>query len=213
MVLVNSEVSPHLTGCLATAARCDQMKSRMITRHQHGRLCPYKPNQSILKCGSGTYICASLISTAISFYTDVLGFGLVAEGREIGIDAAFLAAGDYHHHVGLNTWESSGGTPLPPGHTGLYHVAFVYPDRHELARAVTRLLEHRYPIDHGTDHSANVSVYLADPDGNGIELYYDRPREEWFDADGRPILKAEPFDPLLLVPAPSTGDPTAATSK
>ena len=82
-------------------------------------------------------------------------------------------------------------TPPPPGHTGLYHVAFVYPDRRELARAVQRLRDHGYAIDHATDHSATVSVYLEDPDGNGVELYYDRPREAWFDEHGNPILKAE----------------------
>jgi catechol 2,3-dioxygenase len=134
------------------------------------------------------------LDRAIAFYRDVLGFNVTADGREVGIDAAFLAAGDYHHHIGLNTLESAGGTPPPPGHTGLYHVAFLYPDRRELARAVKRLHNHGYPIDHGTDHGATVSVYLADPDHNGIELYYDRPRPDWFDADGRPIIKAEPFD-------------------
>jgi len=105
-----------------------------------------------------------------------------------------LAAGDYHHHIGLNAFESAGAAPPPPGHTGLYHVAFLYPDRRELGRAVRRLLDHDQPIDHATDHGGTVSVYLADPDGNGIELYYDRPRADWFDADGRPIIKAERFD-------------------
>ena len=131
------------------------------------------------------------LDRSIAFYRDGLGFGVVADGRPLGLDAAFLAAGDYHHHVGLNTWESAGGTPPPPGHTGLYHVAFVYPDRRELARAVERLQEHGYAIDHATDHGATVSVYLEDPDGNGVELYYDRPRETWFDDAGNPILKAD----------------------
>src|SRR5690348_11788391 len=120
------------------------------------------------------------LDRAIAFYRDVLGFNVTADGREVGIDAAFLAAGDYHHHIGLNTLESAGGTPPPPGHTGLYHVAFLYPDRRELGRAVKRLHNHGYPIDHGTGHGATVSVYLADPDHNGIELYYDRPRPDWF---------------------------------
>jgi catechol 2,3-dioxygenase len=131
------------------------------------------------------------LDRSIAFYRDGLGFNLIADGRAHGIDAAFLAAGDYHHHIGLNTWESAGGEPPPPGHTGLYHVAFVYPDRGELSRAIRRLLEQGYEIDHGTDHAATVSVYLEDPDRNGVELYYDRPREAWFDGDGRPILKAE----------------------
>ena len=134
------------------------------------------------------------LDRAISFYSGLLGFNVKADGREMGLDAAFLAAGDYHHHVGLNTWESAGGAPPPSGHTGLYHVAFLYPDRRELARAVRRLLDHDYPIEHATDHGGTVSVYLSDPDGNGVELYYDRPRANWFDAEGRPILKAEHFD-------------------
>jgi catechol 2,3-dioxygenase len=144
------------------------------------------------------------LDRAIGFYRDVLGFGVTADGRAVGVDGAFLAAGAYHHHVGLNTFESAGGTPPPPGHTGLYHVAFLYPDRRELGRAVRRVLDHDYPIDHASDHGASISVYLSDPDGNGVELYCDRPRADWFDADGRPILKAERFDyrELLDPPAP-----------
>jgi catechol 2,3-dioxygenase len=141
------------------------------------------------------------LDRAVAFYRDALGLGVTADGREVGLDAAFLAAGDYHHHVAINTWESAGGSPPPPGHTGLYHVAFLYPDRRELARAVQRLIDHGFPIDHGTDHGATVSVYLSDPDGNGVELYYDRPRAEWFGADGRPVLKAERFDHLALLAA------------
>jgi catechol 2,3-dioxygenase len=142
------------------------------------------------------------LDRAIAFYHDALGFGVTADGRAVGLDAAFLAAGDYHHHVGLNTWESPGGAPPPPGHTGLYHVAFLYPDRNELGRAVQRLLDRDYPIDHATDHGGTISVYLSDPDGNGVELYYDRPRADWFDADGRPVLKAERFDYCDLLPSP-----------
>jgi catechol 2,3-dioxygenase len=142
------------------------------------------------------------LDRAISFYHDGLGLHLVADGREAGIPAAFLAAGDYHHHVGLNTFDSAGGAPPPDGHTGLYHVAFLYPDRDELVRAVRRLADRDYPIDHGSDHGLTVSVYLSDPDGNGVELYYDRPRAEWFDAAGRPILKADHFDPFELLREP-----------
>jgi catechol 2,3-dioxygenase len=142
------------------------------------------------------------LDRAIAFYRDALGLGVTADGREVGLDAAFLAAGDYHHHVGLNTWESAGAPPPPPGHTGLYHVAFVYPDRHELGRAVRRLIDHGHPVDHATDHGATVSVYLCDPDGNGIELYYDRPRADWFDGDGRPVLKADRFDHRELLRSP-----------
>jgi catechol 2,3-dioxygenase len=140
------------------------------------------------------------LDRALAFYRDALGLDVTADAREVGLDAVFLAAGDYHHHVGLNTWESAGAAPPPAGHTGLYHVALLYPDRRELGRAVRRLLDRDYPIHHGTDHGGTVSVYLADPDGNGLELYYDRPRADWFDADGRPVIKAEPFNFHELLP-------------
>jgi catechol 2,3-dioxygenase len=113
---------------------------------------------------------------------------------------AFVAAGDYHHHLGLSAVGSADASPPPAGHTGLYHVAFVYPDRCELARAVARLLDHGVPIDHATDHGATVAVYLTDPDGNGLELCYDRPRAAWFDAAGHPVLRADRFDPRELLP-------------
>jgi catechol 2,3-dioxygenase len=144
------------------------------------------------------------LDRSLRFYREALGFGVTADGREHGLDMVLLAAGDYHHHIGLNTWESAGGAPPPPGHTGLYHVAFLYPDQRELGRAVRRLLDHDYPIDHATDHGATVSVYLADPDANGVELYYDRPRTDWFDAAGRPIIKNEHFDYRELVPGATT---------
>ena len=140
------------------------------------------------------------LDRSLAFYRDALGLNLTADGRPAGLEAAFLAAGDYHHHVGLNTWESAGATPPPPGHTGLYHVAFVYPDRRELGKAVQRLLDHGIEPDHATDHGGTVSVYLDDPDGNGVELYYDRPRHTWFDDQGRPILKADRFPLQDLLP-------------
>src|SRR5262245_20973065 len=123
------------------------------------------------------------LDRAIAFYRDVLGLGLTADARGAGIPAAFLAAGDYHHHVALNTFEQE--------RRGLYHVALRFPDRCELRHAVQRLMDRGWPVAHASDHGATVSVYLADPDGNGIELYYDRPRVHWFDADGRPVLKLE----------------------
>ncbi len=141
------------------------------------------------------------LDRALGFYRDALGFGVFGDAREAGLPMVFLAAGDYHHHIALNTLDSEGGTPPPPGHSGLYHVAFLYPDRRELSRAVERLLDRGYPIEHATDHGGTVSVYLADPDGNGVELYYDRPRADWFDADGRPVLKNEPVDPHDLLEA------------
>jgi catechol 2,3-dioxygenase len=137
------------------------------------------------------------LERATAFYRDVLGFDVTVYGRDLAHN--FLSAGGYHHHIGLNTWQSEGGTPPPEGHTGLLHFAILYPDRHELARAVKRILERGYPIEVGQDHGVSVSVYLSDPDGNGIELYYDRPRKEWFDSRGNPNIKAEPFDPRELL--------------
>ena len=134
------------------------------------------------------------LDRALAFYRDGLGFTVTADARAAGIPMVLLAAGDYHHHIGLNTFESDGASPPPPGHAGLYHVAFLFPDRRELAKAVKRLLDHGYPVGHGTDHGGTVAVYLDDPDGNGVELSYDRPRSEWFDAAGNPVLKADRFD-------------------
>ena len=113
---------------------------------------------------------------AIAFYRDVLGFELQ---QTIGDAAAFLSAGGYHHHIGLNTWQSRGGTPPPPGHTGMYHVAFLYPDRATLAEAVGRVLEAGVSLDGASDHGVSEAIYLSDPDGNGIELYRDRPKADW----------------------------------
>jgi catechol 2,3-dioxygenase len=147
------------------------------------------------------------LDRATAFYRDVLGFDVTVYGRDVGLPgAAFLSAGGYHHHIGLNTWQSEGGTPPPEGHTGLHHFAILYPDRRELASAVERLLEHGYPIGSAEDHGATVSVYLSDPDGNGIELYYDRPRKEWFDTRDNPNIKVEPFDPrdLLVESGPTS---------
>jgi catechol 2,3-dioxygenase len=135
------------------------------------------------------------LERATAFYHDVLGFNVTVLRERY----AFLSAGGYHHHVGLNTWHSEGGTPPPEGHTGLLHFAVLYPDRRELARAVGRFLEHGHPIDGAQDHGVSLAVYLTDPDGNGIELCYDRPRQEWFDEKGTPNIKAEPFYPRELL--------------
>ena len=116
------------------------------------------------------------LDRAIAFYAGVLGFSVT---QRLGDSAAFLSAGGYHHHVGLNTWESRGGTPPSRGHTGLYHVAFLYPDRTSLSVAVRRVLEADVDLEGAADHGVSEAVYLRDPDGNGIELYRDRPREEW----------------------------------
>lgn len=116
------------------------------------------------------------LERALRFYRDVLGFELQ---QRFDDQAAFLSAGGYHHHIGLNTWESKGGSPPPPGTTGLYHVAIRYPDRRTLADALKRVAEAGIPIDGASDHGVSEAIYLRDPDGNGVELYRDRPREEW----------------------------------
>jgi catechol 2,3-dioxygenase len=141
------------------------------------------------------------LDRAIGFYRDALGFPVTVDARAVGLDMVLLAAGDYHHHIGLNTFGGANAPAPPPGHTGLYHVAFLYPDRRELGRAVARLLDRGHPIDHASDHGGTVSVYLSDPDGNGIELYYDRPRADWLDPDGNLVLKAERVDYRDLLPA------------
>ena len=116
------------------------------------------------------------LERAIGFYRDVLGFELT---QRYGLQAAFLSAGGYHHHIGLNTWESSGGSPPPPGTTGLYHLAILYPTRAELADALRRLVDVGIPLDGASDHGVSEALYLRDPDGNGVELYWDRPKEQW----------------------------------
>jgi catechol 2,3-dioxygenase len=116
------------------------------------------------------------LERAIAFYCGVLGFELT---QRMGTQAAFVGAGGYHHHIGLNTWESRGGSPPPPGTTGLYHVAVRYPDRASLADALRRLIEAGVSLDGAADHGVSEALYLRDPDGNGLELYRDRPREEW----------------------------------
>jgi catechol 2,3-dioxygenase len=116
------------------------------------------------------------LERAIGFYHDVLGFELT---QRFGSQAAFLSAGGYHHHIGLNTWESAGGSPPPPGTTGLYHVAILYPTRALLADALRRLLAAGIELDGAADHGVSEALYLRDPDGNGVELYWDRPQEQW----------------------------------
>lgn len=116
------------------------------------------------------------LERALSFYCGVLGFELT---QRYGREAAFVSAGGYHHHIGLNTWESRGGTPPAPGTTGLYHVAILYPSRPALADALRRLIAAGIPLDGASDHGVSEALYLRDPDRNGIELYRDRPRDEW----------------------------------
>src|ERR687896_2380542 len=138
------------------------------------------------------------IERALDFYCGVLGFELQ---QRLGDSAAFISAGGYHHHIGLNTWESKGGSPPAPGTTGLYHVAIRYPDRATLADALRRLVDARVPLQGASDHGVSEAIYLADPDGNGIELYRDRPREEWpRSADGERIaMVSAPLDLAALL--------------
>ena len=116
------------------------------------------------------------LERAIGFYRDVLGFELTQRYRN---QAAFLSAGGYHHHIGLNTWESEDGSPPPPGTTGLYHLAILYPTRAELADALRRVMKAGIKLEGASDHGVSEALYLRDPDGNGVELYWDRPKDQW----------------------------------
>ncbi len=132
------------------------------------------------------------IQRALDFYCGVLGFELQ---QRFGSQAAFISAGGYHHHIGLNTWESLGGSPPPPGTTGLYHLAILYPSRAELADALKRLVDNRIPLDGASDHGVSEALYLRDPDENGVELYRDRPQAEWpRSADGTLAMVTKRLD-------------------
>ena len=146
------------------------------------------------------------LERAIAFYRDVLGFEVT---QRWGNSAAFLSAGGYHHHIGLNTWQSKGGQPPPPGSTGLYHVAILYPNRAALADALRRLIDAGIPLDGAADHGVSEALYLRDPDQNGLELYIDRPPEQWpRTPDGELAMGSEPLDleALLREPSTSSGD-------
>ena len=142
------------------------------------------------------------LDRALTFYCDVLGFELT-ERR--GSQVAFLSAGGYHHHIALNTWESAGGSPPPPGSTGLYHVAIVYPTRALLADALRRVLAAGIELDGASDHGVSEALYLRDYDDNGVELYRDKPREEWpVSPDGYLKMRRDRIDlPALLAEAPT----------
>jgi catechol 2,3-dioxygenase len=138
------------------------------------------------------------LDRSLGFWRDVLGFDLQ---QRMGDQAAFVSAGNYHHHLGLNTWESKGGSPPPRGSTGLYHVAIRYPDRRSLADALRRVLEAGIPLEGASDHGVSEAIYLRDPDGNGVELYRDRPEEEWpRPADGEGVaMTLTPLDLQALL--------------
>lgn len=146
-----------------------------------------KPMQENYEAPAGTqvghvHLKVADLDRAIAFYRDVLGFPLNLKYQD---KAAFLGAGGYHHHIGLNVWESEGGSPPPPGHTGLYHAAFLYPDRAALVKVIKRVKAAGIPFDGSAHHGVSTAVYLRDPDGNGVELYFDLPDALWpKDQDG-----------------------------
>ncbi|MEZ5777874.1 MAG: VOC family protein [Paracoccaceae bacterium] len=137
------------------------------------------------------------LERAIGFYSGLLGFQVM---QRYGSGAVFLSAGGYHHHIGLNTWESRGGSPAPRGHTGLYHTAILYPSRAALGAVLKRLTEAGYPLDGAADHGVSEAIYLSDPDGNGVELYRDRPEADWpRDAEGGLAMHNAPLDLVALI--------------
>jgi catechol 2,3-dioxygenase len=145
------------------------------------------------------------LERALGFYRDVLGFEVT---QRYGRQAAFLSAGGYHHHIGLNTWESAGGTPPPEGTTGLYHLAILYPSRAALADALRRLIEASISVEGASDHGVSEALYLRDPDGNGVELYRDRPPEQWpRNRQGEIQMFTHPLDlNALLREPPASGN-------
>jgi catechol 2,3-dioxygenase len=137
------------------------------------------------------------IDRALEFYCGVLGFEVT---MRMGNSAAFISAGGYHHHIGLNTWESKDGPPPAGGTTGLYHLAILYPTRADLGRALKALIDHRIPLEGAADHGVSEALYLRDPDQNGVELYWDRPREDWpRTPDGELTMHTRPLDLKALL--------------
>jgi catechol 2,3-dioxygenase len=132
------------------------------------------------------------LDKALSFYRDLLGFEVM---QYYGNSAVFVSAGGYHHHIGLNTWHSKNGGPAPAGSCGLYHTAILYPSRRDLAVVFKRLVDAKYPLSGASDHGVSEAIYLDDPDGNGVELYWDKPREQWpFDSEGNLQMLTERLD-------------------
>jgi catechol 2,3-dioxygenase len=139
------------------------------------------------------------LQRALDFYCGVLGLELQ---QRFGDSAAFISAGGYHHHIGLNTWESLGGTPPPAGHTGLFHLALVYPTQAALGDALKRLIAAHIPLEGASDHGVSEALYLRDPDDNGVELYYDRPRDQWPKTpNGQLAMYTRPLDLQKLLDA------------
>jgi catechol 2,3-dioxygenase len=133
----------------------------------------------------------SNLQRSLEFYCGLLGFELM---NTYGDQAAFISAGGYHHHIGLNTWHSKDSGPAPVRAPGLYHTAILYPERKDLAAILRRLIQAKYPITGASDHGVSEAIYLDDPDKNGVELYWDRPREEWYDNNGKITLYSKSLD-------------------
>jgi catechol 2,3-dioxygenase len=143
------------------------------------------------------HLSVSDLDRSLAFYRDVLGFEITTR---YGADAVFLSAGGYHHHIGLNTWAGRGAPPPAPGTTGLYHFAILFPDRRALAATVQRVLAAGIPLEGASDHGVSEAVYLRDPDGNGVELYRDRPETEWpRGPDGKLVMYTRPLDVEALL--------------
>lgn len=156
----------------------------------------FRPISTAVRIGH-VHLKVADIDRALRFYRDVLGFAVT---QWYGTSAVFLAAGGYHHHIGLNTWESLGGQAPPPGSGGLYHLAILYPTRRHLADACRRVLAAKIPLHGASDHGVSEALYLSDPDGNGVELYWDRPPELWpRAADGGLAMKTAPLDLTSLL--------------
>ncbi len=156
-------------------------------------------------CIGHVHLKVANLDRSLSFYCGVLGFELI---QRFGPQAAFISAGGYHHHIGSNTWESLGGQPPPTGSTGLYHLAILYPSRGSLANALRRLIEANLPLDGASDHGVSEALYLRDPDQNGVELYHDRPQDQWpRDAQGRIAMYTRPLDLKNLLAAECEGAP------
>ena len=162
---------------------------------------PFRPIDKDVRIGH-VHLKVADIDRALAFYCGVLGFRIT---QRYGRNAVFIAAGDYHHHIGLNTWESKNGSPPPPDSTGLYHTAIVYPTRSLLADALRRIHAAGIALDGAADHGVSEALYLRDPDDNGVELYWDKPRALWpFDEDGELKMYSArlDLDNLLAEPAP-----------
>ncbi len=175
MHTTHGELAIGAVGRKAGPCYAQSIKATTITATNGKSAHRFRPIAAGVTIGH-VHLKVSNLERAIGFYADVLGFEVT---DRFGRNAAFLSAGGYHHHIGLNTWDSQGGQPPPPGATGLYHAAILYPTRADLGDALRRLLAHGIRIDGASDHGVSEAIYLRDPDGNGLELYTDRPREQW----------------------------------